>query len=624
MLQTGVIVETKIKTCDIKRELPEWAKVVKTINGIRIYNMNIFENIMSWNQHHLEVPAFDYYGYQITYGELPERVNEYVCGLRTLGITSKDVVTLCLPVSIENMLTLLALDCMGTISNNVNYLFLKSNLALYTKAKGSDTLMILDAYLPSVIDQLEEAGIKRVIVMSLFDYLPQEALPGVMEAIKNLPEKLKKIFDNPQEHQECADKVTRMTSVKFFRLKAVLEAGEKKPLERGPVDIERDVSYSYTSGTTGAPKCIVYKEASANAFIEMHEGLDTKDYVGERVFQVIPLTHATGERVSGYLQMAKGKTLVPQPIYNKDSFGMDLMNSKCNWVVAAPSFYLAGVAQGLIAPDAFCHITRPSSGGEPVTKSNVQLIDRWLADNGCKVRFAIGGGAAEDGSGTIFTYFMNEETKTNETGYPLEPYIKAKIVDANGVVVKKGERGFLHISSPAAADRYLNDASASDARWYTDAEGIRWGVTGDIAVQNEDDSYNVLGRASDSYVDGNGQTVYLFDVEYSLETTDPVIEWEISAHETEDGVAVVGQVVLKKEYQDKKAEVVEFLCKKYALDAVKIYDKFDISDVTGKRDYQKLKADKCGYYAPCDGESLWLADYANKQSVMQKVSRDCI
>lgn len=62
MLQTGVIVETKIKTCDIKRELPEWAKVVKTINGIRIYNMNIFENIMSWNQHHLEVPAFDYYG----------------------------------------------------------------------------------------------------------------------------------------------------------------------------------------------------------------------------------------------------------------------------------------------------------------------------------------------------------------------------------------------------------------------------------------------------------------------------------------------------------------------------------------------------------------------------------
>ena len=169
----------QVKTCDIKRSLPAWAKVVKMINGTEIYNMNIFENIMSWNANHKEVPAFDYYGYQITYGELPERVNEYVCGFRSIGITSEDVVTLCLPVSVENMLTLLALDCIGTISNNVNYLFLKSNLSLYTKEKGSDTLMILDAYLPSVIDQIEEAGIKRVIVMSLFYYLLPEALPMV-------------------------------------------------------------------------------------------------------------------------------------------------------------------------------------------------------------------------------------------------------------------------------------------------------------------------------------------------------------------------------------------------------------------------------------------------------------
>ena len=583
--------------------------------------MNIFENIMSWNANHKEVPAFDYYGYQITYGELPERVNEYVCGFRSIGITSEDVVTLCLPVSVENMLTLLALDCMGTISNNVNYLFLKSNLSLYTKEKGSDTLMILDAYLPSVIDQIEEAGIKRVIVMSLFDYLLPEALPMVAEAMKNLPDKLKKIFDNPEKQQECTNKILHMTKVSFMHLRDVLKQGIKEPLERGPVNIDRDINYSYTSGTTGAPKCIVYKETSANAFIEMHAGLDTKDYVGERVFQVIPLTHATGERVSGYLQMAKGKTLVPQPIYNKDSFGVDLMNSKCNWVVAAPSFYLAGVAQGLISPDAFSHIARPSSGGEPVTKSNVQLIDRWLAENGCKVRFAIGGGAAEDGSGTIFTYFMNEETKTNETGYPLEPYIQAKIVDANGQIVKKGERGFWHISSPAAADRYLNDITASNARWYIDAEGIRWGVTGDIAVQNEDDSYNILGRASDSYVGADGTTVYLFDIEYALETTDPIIEWEISVHETEDGVAVVGQVVLKKEYRERKAEAIEYLCKKYHLNAVKIYDAFDTSDVTGKRDYQKLKSDKKGYYAPCDNESLWLVDFDGKEVVRRKVRK---
>lgn len=589
----------QIKTCEIKRLLPEWAKVEKVINNTPIYNMNVFENVMSWNQYNLDTPAFDYYGTTITYRELPDRVNEYVCGFRSIGIKPEEVVTLCLPVSIENMLILYALGCMGTISNNVNFLFLKKDFELYTKDKGSNTLVILDAYLPYVVDYLEESNIKNVIITSLAYYLPENN-KHAFDDTSMLPQKLQEIFDNVEKQQECLFKISTLNNIRFIELANVIKLGKKNiiPLERGPVNIDRDISYSYTSGTTGQPKCIVYKEASANAFIEMHAGLDTKDYVGERVFQIIPLTHATGERVSGYLPMAKGKTLVPQPIYNKECFGQDLANSKCNWVVAAPSFYLAAVAQGFIGEKALVNVTRPSSGGEPVTKSNVEMIDKWLEENGCKVRFAIGGGAAEDGSGTIFTYFMDEATKTNETGYPLEPSVKAKIVDSNDSLVKQGERGFLHISSPAAADRYLNDSLATNERWYVDENNVRWGITGDIAVQNKDGSYNILGRASDSYVNKYGELIYLFDIEYSLDINDPVIEWEITSHKTKTETHVVGQVVLKKDYFNKKEEVVHYLCKKYGLNAVKFYEKFEISDVTGKRDYQKLKNDKEGYFVP--------------------------
>ena len=98
--------EKQIKVMNIERVLPPWAKVVKTINGLPIYNMNVFENIMAYNQHNLDGYALDYFGTRITYGELPDRVNEYVCGFRSIGITQKDVVTMCLPVSIENVLSL--------------------------------------------------------------------------------------------------------------------------------------------------------------------------------------------------------------------------------------------------------------------------------------------------------------------------------------------------------------------------------------------------------------------------------------------------------------------------------------------------------------------------------------
>ena len=591
------------------RELPSWAKVAKEINGTKIYNMNVFENIMSWNQHTLDVDAFDYFGTRITYKELPDVVNEYICGFRSIGITQEDIVTLCLPVSIENMVSLLALDCMGIISNNVNYLFLKNDFDLYTRQKGSDTLITLDAYLPFFIDYIEESKIKNVIITDLYYYLPEKN-KHVFDDKSKYTKKLLEIFDNPEKAKYCMEKIPTLKGVNFYRLSDILALGRQNlvPMKRGPVDIDRDMCYSYTSGTTGAPKCIVYKEYSPNAFIEMHIGTDTLDYVGERVLQVIPLTHATGERVSGYLQLAKGKTLVPQPIYSKEKFGEDLARTKCHWIVAAASFYLAGVAAGTISKDAFSMVTRPTSGGEPVTKSNVEMINQWLSDNGCTVKFGIGGGAAEDGSGTLFGY-KNDPNRTNETGYPLEPYIKARLLDANGKPVKKGERGFFHVSSPAAADRYLNNEEASKKRWYLDEDGTRWGNTGDIAEQNANGSYSILGRADDSYVDKDGNTVYLFDIEYSLETSDPIIEWEITAHKTDDNYAVVAQVVLKKEYKDKKAYVVEYLCNKYHLDAVKFYDSFENSDVTGKRDQQILKAEKEGYYALYDDTHLKKVDY---------------
>ena len=613
----------KIPTHKLIRELPKWAKVVKIQNDIPIYNMNIFDNIMSWNQHNLEIPALDYYGNTITFKELPENVRIYVNGLKSLGIDENEVTTLCLPVSIENILSLFALNNIGSIINSPNFLFLRNNFEKYTKKKGSKTLIILDAYLPFVIDKLQSSNIKNVIITNLKDYLPQES-KHIFDDLSKLPKKLQEIFCDKTKQKECLEKMCKLHNINFIKMEEIINVGKKDKniLISKPVDIERDVSYSYTSGTTGEPKCIVYKEASANALIELHKGVNTKDYVGERVFAVIPLTHATGERFCGYLQLARGKTLVPQPIYNKDTFGIDLKNSKCNWITAAPSFYLAGVAQGLIGKNAFENITRPSSGGEPVTKSNVKLIDEWLKMNGCKVRFSIGGGAAEDGSSTICSYFMDEKTKTNETGHPVEPGIIAKIVDENGNLVPKGTRGYLHVSSPAAADRYLDNIEATNKRWYYDQKGIRWGVTGDIAVQNEDNSYNILGRASDSAYDKNGNKIYLFDIEYSLESTDPIIEWEITAHKTNKEYSIVGQVVLKPEMIGNEAEIIEQITKKYHLDALKIYDKFESSEVTGKRDFEKLKKDIYDYYAPYDEENLLKITYPiNEEPIVEIVPK---
>ena len=68
---------TGLNTSKIQRKFPEWAKVDREINGLPIYNMNIFDNIMTFNQDNLDGVAIDYFGTKITYGELPALRDAY-------------------------------------------------------------------------------------------------------------------------------------------------------------------------------------------------------------------------------------------------------------------------------------------------------------------------------------------------------------------------------------------------------------------------------------------------------------------------------------------------------------------------------------------------------------------
>lgn len=607
----------KIPTYKLVREIPNGVKVVDNINGIDLYNMNTFQNIMSWNQYNLDTPALEYFGNQITYGQLPKCVEEYAKGFDSLGLKKDSIITMSLPVTNEYYLSLFATCNIGAISNNVNFLFLRNDLAKYTLEKNSDTLIILDMYLPFIVKQIKNSNIKNVILTSLNDYLPEEQ-KSYFGDISKLPVKIREMLKNKDELSACIREIRNLRNVNFIKMSEIIKVGKdnNNQIIYPEVDINKDSIYSYTSGTTGDPKCIVFNEKSPNAIIEMHKGLDLRDYVGDRSLVVIPPSHATGMFYATYLQMAKGKTLVLQPIYDKKTFATDLKNLNINHTLSAASFYMEAVAQNNIKEGELSSLTRPCSGGEPITKSNVHLINEWLRKAGCKEKIAIGGGSGEVGSSALTSYELNAETKTNETGFPI-PGVFVKIVDpVTGENVAKGQRGIIHISSSAAADRYLNNDQATKNYYYYDEFGIRWANLGDIAVQNEDGSFSMLGRASDSYIDDKGNIKYLFDIEDSLSLDDPIIEWEITAFKVSDTkYEVVAQVVLKKEYIGKEDEVIKYICDKYKLDGVKIYDGFEVSEVTGKRDYQLLKHDYIGYYFPYDDSVFLRKNYSELGNV---------
>ena len=220
---------------------------------------------------------------------------------------------------------------------------------------------------------------------------------------------------------------------------------------------------------------------------------------------------------------------------------------------------------------------------------------------------------------------MDEATKTNETGKPLDPYIRVKLLDDEGNIITDNEvPGNLHVTSPASADRYLDNPEATAARWYFDENGTKWGITGDIAVRHADGSYTILGRGSDSCVDENGKRIFLFEIESSLDEKDPISEWEISAFRNDrGGYDVVGQIILDPDRAEPTPDFVEYICRKYKLDAVKFYNEFEIGEITAKRDYILLTHDYNGYYAPCSKNHMMVINYSeNGDTVKIRVRKD--
>ncbi len=611
-----------INSKDMERVIPEGKKIVKTINGIDIYNMNVYENIMSRVTNHLDVPFVDYHGRVFTYGDIPKNVNIYSKGFDSLNLKEGFVVTTSLPPTVENIFSLLSMEDRGIISNNVNFLFLRSDLKEYTDNKNSDTLIILDMYLPFISNKIKETGIKNIIIVSLNDLLPKDQ-KGFYDDLRKMPESIRKKFEDKNFLEDCKQDIKKLKHINFIKMKEFIRAGKNpfrkiKPVE---VDINRDSIYSYTSGTTGKPKCIVFKEYAANALLEMHNGLDLHDKIGDRSLEVIPTSHTTGMFYGLYLLMSRCKTMVPQPIYDRTTFASDLYNKDINHTVAAGSFWIEACNHKYKNKDALKNISRAGSGGEPITIGNINMINSWLKENGCEQRISLGGGTGELGSSIFTSYYSPLGTITNETGKPI-PGTIVRIVENpyTNKEVEIGQRGYLQASSAAQADRYLDNEEATNKVWFEE-NGIIWYNPFDITEQNPvDKTYTMLGRDTDCYKDEFGNTQYLFDIEYSLDSNGPIKEWEISKFKDEtNNDRVVAQIVLKDNVLLLKSEIVNYVCSKYGVSAVKFYDAFTSSQVTGKRKYAELAADNEGYYAPFNEDNLMYIDYKGENTTKKLI-----
>ncbi len=554
---------------------------------MKLTEKTIIDNIEDRSTDNLSITAFESLGGStIDYRTFFELINVYAKGFIELGIENGDMVSICSAGTLDTMLNFAALNRLGAIVQFVNPNYLKVNAKKYIDATNTKLLICMDRFYPVIKGELAQTNIKKIMLSSMSEY------SSYLYKMLIRRQKIKK-----------EDKIE---GVEYIELPEFIKLGENSKAEIKRIHYEKDkpAVIAYTSGTTGEPKGIVHTNDSINNMISIYAmtgGFGPGR--GDRNLVLIPPMYLTSFVHSLFGTMILGPTNILQPIYDATTLGKDLKEYEPKTVIASKAHYI-NLSNSKLPKGSLSFLRYPYCGGEAFSKSTAIKINEILDYYGIPPMI-LGYGQSEFGTMTMFN--SDIPTRTNESGI-LIPEVKAKILDlVTGKPVEQGQRGELYIQTPAVMKEYLNNPEATSKFFVIDSDGQRWGRTGDIAAiigqYNGKDVYEVSGRKNDSFIDENGNVVYLFDIENEVESVHGVKEAEVIARTINGKQVPLVHVILEAGIE--KAEILtninniltnKFDNPNYIPYAYKVRDKFSTSPLSGKRDYGILQYEDDGYY----------------------------
>ena len=430
---------------------------------------------------------------RLTYAALDERANRLAHHLADAGVGDGDTVGLHLTNSTEYLEGMFAAFKLRAIPINVNYRYVERELAhLY-----------------------DDAGLSALIYHRQF--APRVA--AVSPAVKAL-----------LVVEDGSDEEPAPNSAGYDA--ALSAASADRPAISGRSG--DDLYITYTGGTTGLPKGVVWRHedifkaamgggdlAQSGDFVsgpeELAQRIREQDN-GIVALATPPLMHASAHWLTCHNLFTGGKVVMaPQGRFDPATIWRLITDEKVLVLVIVGDAMAKPLLDELAAnPDSYdpSSLWVIASSGALLSRVNKQrllelLPDRMIMDAFGSSETGVLGPRGSDGGG----FTLNDQTAVlDEDGKPVEP--------GSGRTGRLARRGHVPL-------RYLGDPEKS-AQTFIEVDGERWALIGDEATVEADGSVKVLGRGSQC-INTGGEKVYPEEVEEPLR-----------AHPDVEDVVVVG------------------------------------------------------------------------------------
>jgi long-chain acyl-CoA synthetase len=438
--------------------------------------------------------AISFYGKQISYKELRDKVDKLSTALHDLGVRKGDRVALLLLNSPEHIIAFYAIVKLGAVVTAISPVYVSSEIRHQLVDSKAETLICQDI----LFEAFERTGLK----------LKHVILTNIAESLPRIKRVLGKSILREVYQKMAAPSPDIYKSEGVYEFKELINRYPANPPDV-QIDIEEDlVTLPYTGGTTGVPKGVMITHRNIVANITQYHAFFPLFQEGNEVFLgYMPFYHAGGQVLLILDMILYGATVVILTTPDIDEILRVIVRYNLDTLIAAPALFerLADYKKtNRINWKRFKWLTCGSDA------LHEETFLKWKARTGTEI--TEGYGQTEV---TLTTHSnVIGKARPGWVGIPITGTSAAILNPDKDEFCPVNEIGEIAVQGPQVTKGYYNKSQAT-----RDCEAIingkRWWRTGDLGRMDKDGFFQIYDRKRD-LIKYKGLRVYAREVEEVL------------------------------------------------------------------------------------------------------------
>lgn len=459
-------------------------------------NLNIFKipyrEMVDTNYKFSRDISTHYLGIKLTYGKLISKIDKIANGLTNLGIKKNDIVSICMPTTLESIYLFYALNKIGAVTNAIDPRKEEEEIKHCINNAETKYIFAIDVAYEKIRNILDKTSLNKVYIVS-----PVESLPWFIRFAYN-----KSLF---MESLQSKDK-----KIAYWNDFKRMTKESANVIEDCYIKNKLGI-IEYTSGTTGKPKGVEITNDAISGIAKQYDLSGMKHERGDKFYNGIPLFLAFGEALGIHMPYMFGMQNIVNPAMENEKILYDLKKWKPEHTSLTPIHYVTMANNPDFTTYDMSNVKTLGVGADGWTIASKKDFNEKAKQNGCKVGIITGYGNSEHNS--AFSTERDGDYKAGSCG---------KCLDGNEIIVvdpftkeilPPNVIGQMILKGKYPMNGYRNNDKENNSAFIDFGGNIKGIYLGDYGYLDEEEYVFVKGREKDKIKISNAESIWPIDIE---------------------------------------------------------------------------------------------------------------